>query len=68
VSRQHRTYKQIKQEFSPEMRAEISAGADQIRTELKIISTKKVIVIQESATIQESVQTTSILDLPPHKS
>jgi transcriptional regulator with XRE-family HTH domain len=39
MTRQHRTYKQIKQEFSPEMQAEISAGADRIRTELKIIST-----------------------------
>jgi ribosome-binding protein aMBF1 (putative translation factor) len=47
MTRQHRTYKQIKQKFSPEMRAEISAGADspeerlrqRIRTELKIIST-----------------------------
>ena len=37
MTRQHRTYKQIKQEFSPEMRAEISAGADRIRTGLKII-------------------------------
>jgi transcriptional regulator with XRE-family HTH domain len=39
MTRQHRTYKQIKQEFSPEMQAEISTGADQIRTRLKILST-----------------------------
>jgi hypothetical protein len=34
---QHRTYRQIKQELSPEMQAKINAGADRIRTELKII-------------------------------
>jgi ribosome-binding protein aMBF1 (putative translation factor) len=39
MSRPHRTYKQIKQEFSPEMREKISDGANQIRAELKIIST-----------------------------
>jgi ribosome-binding protein aMBF1 (putative translation factor) len=39
MSRQHRTYKQIKQEFSPEMQSEISAGSDRIRTGLKILST-----------------------------
>jgi hypothetical protein len=39
MTRPHRTYKQIKEEFSPEMKERISAGADQIRAELKIIST-----------------------------
>jgi ribosome-binding protein aMBF1 (putative translation factor) len=39
MSRQHRTYKQIKQEFSPEMQSEISAGTNRIRTGLKILST-----------------------------
>jgi ribosome-binding protein aMBF1 (putative translation factor) len=38
MNRQHRTYRQIKQEFSPQMQAEISAGAEKIRTKLKIIS------------------------------
>jgi len=38
MSRQHRTYRQIKQEFSPEMQQEINAGADKIRSGLKIIS------------------------------
>jgi ribosome-binding protein aMBF1 (putative translation factor) len=34
----HRTYRQIKQDFSPETQVEISAGADRIRAGLKIIS------------------------------
>jgi transcriptional regulator with XRE-family HTH domain len=38
MSRQHRTYREIKQEFSPEMREEINAGADKIHAGLKIIS------------------------------
>jgi DNA-binding XRE family transcriptional regulator len=39
MSRQHKTYRQIKQEFSSEMQQEISDGAEKIRTELKILST-----------------------------
>lgn len=39
MSPQHRTYRQIKQEFSPQMQQEISAGAEKIRTGLKILST-----------------------------
>lgn len=39
MTSQHRTYRQIKQEFSPEMQAEITAGADRIRAGLKILST-----------------------------
>ncbi len=39
MSRPHRTYKEIKREFSPEMRERISVGANQIRAELQIIST-----------------------------
>jgi hypothetical protein len=38
MNKQHRTYRQIKQEFSPEMQSEISAGAERIRTKLNIIS------------------------------
>jgi ribosome-binding protein aMBF1 (putative translation factor) len=38
MNRQHRTYRQIKQEFSSEMQSEISAGAELIRTRLNIIS------------------------------
>jgi hypothetical protein len=38
MTRQHRTYRQIKQEFSPEMQSEINAGADRIRAKLNIIS------------------------------
>ena len=38
MNRQHRTYQQIKHEFSPEMQSEISAGADRIRAKLSIIS------------------------------
>jgi hypothetical protein len=39
MNRKHRTYQEIKQGFSPEVRAEISAGADRIRAVLKIINT-----------------------------
>jgi transcriptional regulator with XRE-family HTH domain len=39
MSRRHRTYKQIKQEFSPEIQQEISTGAEKIRSSLKILST-----------------------------
>jgi DNA-binding XRE family transcriptional regulator len=39
MTRQYRTYREIKQGFPSEMKAEISAGADQIRTGLKILST-----------------------------
>ena len=39
MNRQHRTYRQIKQEFSPQMQSEISAGAERIRAKLNIIST-----------------------------
>ena len=39
MSRQHRTYAQIKKEFSPERQAKIHAGAEKIRKELKILST-----------------------------
>ncbi len=38
MNKQHRTYRQIKQEFSPQMQSEISAGADKIRAKLNIIS------------------------------
>jgi hypothetical protein len=38
MNRKHRTYREIKQGFSPEVRAEISAGADRIRAVLKNIS------------------------------
>ncbi len=38
MNRQHRTYQQIKQEFSPEMQSEISAGTDRIPAKLSIIS------------------------------
>lgn len=34
----HRTYRQIRSEFSPEMQQEISEGAGQIRAGLKILS------------------------------
>jgi antitoxin HicB len=51
MSQKHRTYKQIKQEFSPERQTDISAGAQKIRKELKILST-----IQQSAgLIQEEL-------------
>jgi DNA-binding XRE family transcriptional regulator len=39
MSRQHRTYAQIKKEFPPERQAKIQAGAKNIRKELKILST-----------------------------
>lgn len=39
MSGQHRTYRQIKQEFSPEMQQEIAEGAEKIRTKMKILST-----------------------------
>ena len=39
MSQRHRTYRQIKQEFSPEMQEEIAAGAEKIRTKMKILST-----------------------------
>jgi transcriptional regulator with XRE-family HTH domain len=39
MSRQHRTYAQIKKEFPPERQAKIQAGAENIRKELKILST-----------------------------
>lgn len=39
MTKKHRTYAQIKQEFSPEMQTEISIGAQKIRNELKILST-----------------------------
>jgi ribosome-binding protein aMBF1 (putative translation factor) len=38
MNRKHRTCREIKQEFSPEVQEEISAGADRIRAGLKIIS------------------------------
>jgi plasmid maintenance system antidote protein VapI len=34
----HRTYAQIKKEFSPQRQAEISIGAEKIREELKILA------------------------------
>jgi transcriptional regulator with XRE-family HTH domain len=39
MSQKHRTYAQIKQEFSPERQAKIQAGAEKIRKELKILTT-----------------------------
>ncbi len=39
MSRQHRTYAQIKKEFSPEIQAKIITGAEKIKKELKILST-----------------------------
>ena len=39
MSGQHRTYRQIKQEFSPERQAKIESGAQKIKKELKILST-----------------------------
>ena len=38
MNRQHRTYREIKKDFSPEMQQEIKAGADKIRSGLKILS------------------------------
>ena len=39
MSGKHRTYRQIKQEFSPERQVKIESGAERIKKELKIIST-----------------------------
>ena len=39
MNEKHRTYAQIKKEFSPERQAKIHAGAEKIRKELKILST-----------------------------
>jgi DNA-binding XRE family transcriptional regulator len=39
VSQKHRTYQEIRQEFSPERQQKISAGVAKINTELKILST-----------------------------
>ncbi|PSB44949.1 helix-turn-helix domain-containing protein [Chamaesiphon polymorphus] len=41
MSQPHRTYAQIKQEFSPQMQAEISIGAQKIREELKILASMR---------------------------
>jgi hypothetical protein len=38
----HRTYRQIKEEFSPQRQAKIQAGAEQIEKELKILSTVRI--------------------------
>lgn len=38
MNRKHRTYREIKQEFSPERQQKISAGAEKIETRLKILS------------------------------
>ena len=37
---QHRTYRQIKQEFSVERQAKIESGAQKIKKELKILSSE----------------------------
>jgi transcriptional regulator with XRE-family HTH domain len=39
MSQKHRTYREIRQEFSPERQQKISAGAAKINTGLKILST-----------------------------
>jgi transcriptional regulator with XRE-family HTH domain len=39
MSRKHRAYREIRQEFSPERQQKISAGAAKINTGLKILST-----------------------------
>jgi transcriptional regulator with XRE-family HTH domain len=39
MSERHRTYKQIKEEFSLQRQAKIQAGAEKIKKELKILST-----------------------------
>jgi ribosome-binding protein aMBF1 (putative translation factor) len=51
MSRKHKTYREIKQEFPPEVQEEISAGADRIRAGLKIISA----VRQSAGLIQEEL-------------
>jgi DNA-binding XRE family transcriptional regulator len=51
MKREHKTYRQIKQEFSPEMQSEISAGADRIRAKLNIIS----VVRQAAGLTQEKL-------------
>ncbi|MFM2304165.1 MAG: hypothetical protein RLZZ135_1575 [Cyanobacteriota bacterium] len=38
MNRKHRTYREIKQEFSPERQQKISSGAEKIETRLKILS------------------------------
>jgi transcriptional regulator with XRE-family HTH domain len=38
MNRKHRTYREIKQEFSPERQQKISDGAEKIETRLKILS------------------------------
>jgi DNA-binding XRE family transcriptional regulator len=39
VSQKYRTYREIRQEFSPERKHKISDGAAKINTKLKILST-----------------------------
>jgi ribosome-binding protein aMBF1 (putative translation factor) len=39
MSGRHRTYRQVKEEFSPQRQAKIQAGAEKIKKELKILST-----------------------------
>jgi hypothetical protein len=42
MSGRHRTYRQIKEEFSQQRQVKIQAGAEQIEKELKILSTVRI--------------------------